>query len=100
MAVKVNEEYDKNGVLVDKQQAQIVESIRRRRERKVSLQSADEGDEAGEDAGATYDGGPAHHVHAVEVGREGEVAPQERPGQISLPPPDIADQPDAQGAAQ
>ena len=41
MAVKVNEEYDKNGVLVDKQQAQIVESIKKRRQRRISLQSED-----------------------------------------------------------
>ena len=54
MAIKVNEEYDKNGVLLDKQQAQIVESIRRRRSRRISLQSEDEEDkpgESGEEAG-------------------------------------------------
>ena len=58
MAVKVNEEYDKNGGVVDKQQAQIVENIRRQgivRQRRVSVQSIDpdsENEEAGDRDGA------------------------------------------------
>ena len=39
MAVKVNEEYDKNGVLVDQQQAKIVNSIKRRKKRLGSYAS-------------------------------------------------------------
>ena len=41
MAVKVNEEYDKDGVLVDQQQAKIAEAIERR-QRRVSVQSVDD----------------------------------------------------------
>ena len=61
MAVKVNEEYDKNGVLVDKQQAQIVENIKRYnpgRQRRVSVQSVGE-DTKDDDAEEEEDtGGP------------------------------------------
>ena len=96
MAVKVNEEYDKNGVLVDQQQAKIVSSIKKRKKRLGSYeeipeqepasQPVERGPEAREDGARTPTAPPsqgydnAHPVlnglggARVQVGTSNDIA--------------------------